>query len=384
MKEKSNLKVKNIIRICRTWPTEKFNGIGLHAYYYSKFINKPTKVFLNSFDNEDKTFLLSNVSIYKINYKDLLLNKKNTNKLILFFIIFTKIIGETIMFLKLINNIQRIKIEDNIIHIHSANYILSGFLISSIYKIPIVVQLGGTDIMRMEKSILHRFVLKRINYYVCVNNQISKKVKAINPFSKIQVVGNSVDISLFKPLKKNKNLFVSIGNLRWQKDYLTLIKAFKIFISTNPKAKLLIFGEGPERKILEKKIKYLKMENNIFLKGYCNQAEIADILSKSYLYIQSSVSEGLPKSILEGVASGCPIISTNVGSCKEIADKFGISVDPSNSENLSKAIKKLFLNKDLWDFYHQKCIKKRVDFGWEKLVKKVSLFYEEIYKNESM
>ena len=70
------------------------------------------------------------------------------------------------------------------------------------------------------------------------------------------------------------------------------------------------------------------MENNIFLKGYCNHSEIANTLSKSYLYIQSSVSEGLPKSILEGVASGCPIVTTNVGSCKEIADKFGISVEP--------------------------------------------------------
>ena len=72
--------------------------------------------------------------------------------------------------------------------------------------------------------------------------------------SKIQIVGNSADTSLFKPLTKNKNLLVSIGNLRWQKDYLTLIRAFKIFYETNPQAKLLIFGEGPERKILESKI----------------------------------------------------------------------------------------------------------------------------------
>ena len=158
-----------------------------------------------------------------------------------------------------------------------------------------------------------------------------------------------------------------------------MVKAFKKFSATNPKAKLLIFGEGPERESLEEQIKELKMENNIFLKGYCNQKEIANTLSKCYLYIQSSVSEGLPKSILEGVSAGCPIISTNVGSCNEIADKFGISVEPKNSEELSKAISKLFLNKDLWKFYHKKCIEKRADYGWEKLVEKVSQFYEEIY-----
>ena len=379
MKKNNKLKVQQIIRICRTWPTENFNGIGLHAYNYSKFINKPTKVFLKDFDKGDKPFLLRNVSIFKIKYTDILFKKKNPNNLILFLILFSKIKGEIIMFLRLIRNIKGEKIERNIIHIHSANYILSGFLIASIYKIPIVIQLGGTDIMRMEKSIIHRFILKRIKFYICVNKKISKKVKSINPFSRVQIVGNSVDISLFKPAKKNKNLYVSIGNLRWQKDYLTLIKAFKIFIEINPKGRLLIFGEGPEREMLENKIRELKMENNIFLKGYCNHTEIANTLSKSYLYIQSSISEGLPKSILEGVSAGCPIVSTNVGSCKEIAENFGIYVEPNNSEDLSKGIKKLFLRTDLWNFYHKKCIKKRVDFGWEKLVKKVDKLYEEIY-----
>ena len=67
-----------------------------------------------------------------------------------------------------------------------------------------------------------------------------------------------------------------------------------------------------------KKIKDLKIENNIILKGYCNHKEIANTLSKSYLYIQSSISEGLPKSILEGISTGCPIVSTNVGSCRKL------------------------------------------------------------------
>ena len=57
MQKNNNSRIKKIIRICRTWPTEKFNGIGLHAYNYSKFIDKPTKVFLKDFEKEDKPFL---------------------------------------------------------------------------------------------------------------------------------------------------------------------------------------------------------------------------------------------------------------------------------------------------------------------------------------
>ena len=69
-------KYKKIIRICRTWPTEKFNGIGLHAYNYSKFIDKPTKVFLKILIKKINLFYSVMYLLRKIKYKDLLLKKK--------------------------------------------------------------------------------------------------------------------------------------------------------------------------------------------------------------------------------------------------------------------------------------------------------------------
>ena len=377
MLKKNTYKFNQIIRVCRTWPTENKNGVGLHAFFYSKYINIPTKIFVKDINEKDKPIMLDNISMKTINYSDLLFKNKKNNILIFLFILITKIKGEIIMLINLLFHIKRTQIK-RIIHIHSANFTLSGFLTSYIYKIPVVVQLGGTDILRMEKSLIHKFILKKIKYFICVNDQISKKIKRINPKAKTLIVGNSADLSLFKPSKKNKNLFVSVGNLRWQKDYSTLISSFNIFLKKNPKATLLIFGEGPEREKLENQIKYLNLEDNIFLKGYCNQKEIANALSKSYIYIQSSVSEGMPKSILEGVAAGCPIIATNVGSCKDFADKFGVCVEPNNPIDLSEAILKLFMNKELWNFYHQKCVNNRNQFNWEKLVEKVSNFYEEI------
>ena len=86
MLENNKSKIKQIIRICRTWPTENFNGIGLHAYNYSKFIDTPTKVFLKDFDKEDKPLLLSNVSIIKIKTEKYMQRKElgNINKVIIF------------------------------------------------------------------------------------------------------------------------------------------------------------------------------------------------------------------------------------------------------------------------------------------------------------
>lgn len=379
MLKKNTPKIIQIIRVCRTWPSENINGVGLHAYYYSKYINLPTTIFVKDIQKKDNPLFLKNISIKTVNYRDILFKKKRNNIFLFLIILISKIKGEIIMLLNLLIYFNRKNNKNKILHIHSAIYTISGFIISCLYKIPIVMQLGGTDILRMEKSIIHKLILKRIRYFICINKEISVRIKRINPNSKTLVIGNSADLSLFNTSKKNKNLFVSVGNLRWQKNYSTLINSFGMFIKKNPKAKLLIFGEGPERTKLENLIKSLSLEKNVFLKGYCNHKEIANTLSKSYIYVQSSVSEGLPKSILEGVAAGCPIVATNVGSCKEITDKFGICVEPNNKIDLYKAILKLFLNQELWDTYHQECIKNRNQFSWENLVKKVSNFYEIIH-----
>ena len=93
-----------------------------------------------------------------------------------------------------------------------------------------------------------------------------------------------------------------------------------------------------------------------------------------------SISEGLPKSLIEGVASGCPVIATNVGSCKEIADIYGICVEPEDHNAFAMSIYELFINKKLWGEYHQKCIQGRHNYSWETLVIKVSRFYNFIKK----
>ena len=86
----SKFKIKKIIRICRTWPTKKFCGVGLHAYYYSKYIDIPTDVFVKDIDSNDMPLNLKNVSFIHVKYKDILLNKTNS-KLQYFLILITKL-----------------------------------------------------------------------------------------------------------------------------------------------------------------------------------------------------------------------------------------------------------------------------------------------------
>ena len=79
------------------------------------------------------------------------------------------------MFFALLNSVDKRLSKESILHIHSANYLIGGFLISYLYKMPIILQLGGTDIIRIENSFIHKKILKRIKYFICVNDNIKKK-----------------------------------------------------------------------------------------------------------------------------------------------------------------------------------------------------------------
>ena len=81
---------------------------------------------------------------------------------------------------------------------------ISGILISRIFKIPVILQLGGTDIFRIKNSIIHRNLMKLIDYFICVDKVIFNEIKKIDINSQVSIVGNSADIETFKPGKKTQ------------------------------------------------------------------------------------------------------------------------------------------------------------------------------------
>lgn len=374
----NNFLPKKIIRICRTWPTENYRSIGLHAFNYTKYINIPTDIFLKKGNKNECLINLRNTNFKIIKYYDLKFTKKNHKRLSYLIIAFSKLGGEIIMFLKLIFCIDKKNLKHTILHIHCANYMISGVIISKIFKIPVILQLGGTDIFRIKNSIIHRILIKYIDYFICVNKKISSEIKNINQNAQVSIVGNSVDLEIFRPAKKDPNIYTSIGNLRWQKNYGTMIKAFKIFLKKNPNAILQIFGDGPDKSSLIKLIKELGIKNNVIIKGYCDYKIIAKELSKTYIYLQSSISEGLPKSLLEGLSSGCPVVTTDAGSCKEISENFGFCVEHSNPNEFARAMIDLYENKSYWQKCNKRCLEYRKNLGWEILTDKVIKVYNNI------
>ncbi len=102
-----------------------------------------------------------------------------------------------------------------------------------------------------------------------------------------------------------------------------------------------IVGDGAYRSTLEILAKKLSLNDTVRFLGEMTKEQIRDILWQTDLFVNPSHSEGLPRSVLEAAAAGCPIIATDIGGTREIIDEnHGILVAIHNSEGLAQAIKR--------------------------------------------
>jgi glycosyltransferase involved in cell wall biosynthesis len=139
--------------------------------------------------------------------------------------------------------------------------------------------------------------------------------------NKIKYVPNAINIAQIETLKSEeldndmeKDLFknpviLNVGRLSPDKGQWHLIKAYNEMKKQGTKAKLVIIGEGELESELKELICYYGLENDVVMLGY--KKNPYKYLAKSSIFAFSSISEGLPMSLLEAMSCGVPVISTD-------------------------------------------------------------------------
>ncbi|GLH28736.1 hypothetical protein WSS15_13860 [Acetobacter pasteurianus] len=159
---------------------------------------------------------------------------------------------------------------------------------------------------------------------------------------------------------------LAVGRLTEQKGFDTLIKAFRLVVDRLPNAHLNICGEGELRSYLENMIRELDLMQNITLLGY--RDEVWDLLEESSIFVLSSRREGYGAVLLEALAAGRFIVTTNC--TPAISDIFsqnghlGEVVKVDNVLEISKAIiKNLSTVPDICNEVEPILRKYRIDYG---------------------
>lgn len=133
-------------------------------------------------------------------------------------------------------------------------------------------------------------------------------------------------------------VIVGMGRLTWQKDFATLIRAFTLVRRAMP-ARLIILGEGEDRGGLESLRQALGVAEDVDLPGFVDNPYT--LLARARLFVLSSRWEGLPGSLIEALACGVPVVSTDCPSGpREILDHgaYGQLVGVGDAEDMAAAI----------------------------------------------
>jgi glycosyltransferase involved in cell wall biosynthesis len=178
---------------------------------------------------------------------------------------------------------------------------------------------------------------------------------------------------------------VCLANLRPQKDHQNLLHAFKVVKSQLPQATLYCLGicSGDEyEKEIRKLIISLELTDSVVLTGGVSNPFL--YLERSAVAVLSSLSEGLPLSLIEYGLAGLPVVCTNVGQCADLlkGGENGILVPASNAAELGKAIIKLFtiaglkeklaasFNSFIRNHYSKQAILQKLKIIYQSVIKK--------------
>ena len=169
------------------------------------------------------------------------------------------------------------------------------------------------------------------------------------PLERIQVIYNPVvNPQLLENAKQSVDhpwfaageppVVLGVGRLVEQKDFSTLIRAFAKVRQSRP-ARLMILGNGKERKRLDALISELGIENDVAMLGFTNNPYA--YMAKAAVFVLSSAWEGLPTVLIEALAAGAQVVSTNCESGPEeilAGGKYGDLVPVGDSQAMAQSI----------------------------------------------
>ena len=144
-------------------------------------------------------------------------------------------------------------------------------------------------------------------------------------------------------IPENHLVLTSVGRLHAQKDFSLLIRAFADVYRNHRNVHLVIVGEGELRQELEELAAGLGVGSVTHFTG--QRKDIPEILAASDIYVNSSLYEGLPFTILEAMAAGLPVIASCIDGNKEVLkDGNGLLFPPGGQEQLAEGVTTLIRN----------------------------------------
>lgn len=246
-------------------------------------------------------------------------------------------------------------------HAHFCNHpAAAAFIIHRITGIPYSVTAHGSD-LHVDRHMLREKV-REAAFFAPIseyNREMILREAGEEHRPKVIVLHCGVDTSVFRaedrPPRTGPATLICIGTLHEVKGQLYLVEACRILRDAGVPLHCLLVGDGPDRAMLEGRIRKAGLEDTITLVGRRNRREIARLLQSADALIAPSVQardgrrEGIPVVLMEAMASGLPVVASRISGIPELVEHgvTGLLVAPRDAEALADAVRQLVENPEL-------------------------------------
>ena len=297
---------------------------------------------------------------------------------------------------KLVLLMKQLNIQVVHTHLFASNMI--GRIAAYLASIPVIIATmrNTTQIMTKTQMIIDRILEPITTNIVVIDRAVKDSVIRDEkiPSSKIICIHNAIDMTEFTSNKidampqraelkvsQNKFLIGMIAGLSPIKGYFYLLEAMPILLKEIPGAQLVLIGDGPLRKEIEKEIFNLDITENVALLG--SRQDIPALTSLFDILVHPCLIEGVPKSVLESMAMKKAVVATTLSSYPDVIVNgiTAVLVPPKDPTALAQAIVKLYRKPQIRASIGQNAYEVVKDyFNYPRMIKELEHLYDSLCK----
>jgi len=196
--------------------------------------------------------------------------------------------------------------------------------------------------------------IKRALFVACISHYSRSQAMMLVPmahWSKLPIVHCGIDPGLFPSVEHQpgQQRLLYVGRLAAAKGIPLLLESVARLAPRFPQLRLTVVGDGGDRPALEQMASQLKLTDMVDFVGYQSQAAVRQYLQHTDVFVLPSFAEGVPVSLMEAMAAGVPVVTTQIAGISELVTDgaSGYLVPPGDGESLTDRIERLIQDPEL-------------------------------------
>lgn len=232
-------------------------------------------------------------------------------------------------------------------------------------RIPVLFTEHGRhfpDYPSRKRMLANRLLLSRRDRVAAVGESVRQAVIANEGIAaeRVGVIYNGIDLDAFAKVCQDRDetrramgvgpndlAVIQVARLDYLKDHLTAVRAVERVAARCPEVRLVLVGEGPEREKIEAEVRQRRLSSCVRFLGL--RSDVARLVAAADVFLLTSISEGIPLTVIEAMAAGIPVVATRVGGIGEIVveGQTGLLAPAGDDRTLAEHILRLAADAEL-------------------------------------